>query len=351
MRPPRGHEHRTRRRPGGREGSPNPGRVAAVQALMAVEDGAFLEDVLDGAPLRPNDRGLAWFVAHGALRRRASIDAALRPFLRTPLGGLDAGVRATLRAATFERLHGRAQAHAVVHEAVETARVVGVGRASGLVNAVLRRVCASNTLSRDEALEHPAWIIERWTERYGVAATDAWCETNNEPPPLTLVGPDVSAWGPAIESDGRTLTPAHAAGQPVQDAVVVQGHRGPIDGLPGFAEGRFWVQDAAAVAVADLASVAPEGTVLDACAAPGGKAFRLASQGARVTAVDRSETRLERVLASRTRLGLDLTCKRHDWSTGPLPDGATYDVVLVDAPCTALGTLRRHPEVRWRRHP
>ena len=277
--------------------------MAAVRALVAVEDGGYLEEVLDVGELAPRDRGLAWFIANGVLRHRRTVDAALRPWLRTPLGGLDPAVRATLRAAAFERLHGRAAPHAVVSEAVETARRVGVGRASGLVNAVVRRVVPATDLRREELLEHPDWLVERWTERYGVTATDAWCASNNEPPPLTLVGLKLSAIRDELAAEGRTLRPARAAGREIPDALTVEGHRGRVEQLPGFEAGAFWIQDCAAIAVADLVPLGEGMTVLDACAAPGGKSFRLASKGAQVLAVDRSRARLDRLTESAGRLG------------------------------------------------
>ncbi len=322
-----------------------------MRALVAVEKGSFLEEALDVGSLQPKDRGLAWFIANGVLRHRRSIDSSLRPLLRAPLGGLDAEVRATLRAGTFERLYGRAAAHAVVHEAVETARAVGAGRASGLVNAVLRRVALPADLERGERLEHPDWLIERWTKRYGAEATDDWCSSNNLPPPLTLAGPRLVEIRGELEGLGYGVSPAHAANTELPDALTVKGHRGPIEALPGFAEGAFWVQDPAAIAVADLLDVEPGSTVLDACAAPGGKTFRLASRGADVLAVDRSEGRLSLVSASLERLKLGATTRLHDWTQGSLQGAPRFDFVLVDAPCSALGTLRRRPEIRWRRHP
>jgi 16S rRNA (cytosine967-C5)-methyltransferase len=162
----------------------NPGRVAAVRALIEVEKGSHVEEALaafapDGGP----DRGLAWFVALGVLRHRSRVDAALRPHLERPVGNLDPGVRAVLRAGAFEKLFARTPPHAVVNEAVNIAQAVGVGRAKGLVNAVLRRVVEPVDLSRAEVLDHPQWLLDRWTKRYGADAVDAWCTRNNEPAP------------------------------------------------------------------------------------------------------------------------------------------------------------------------
>ena len=126
---------------------------------------------------------------------------------------------------------------------------------------------------------------------------------------------------------------------------------GSIADLDGFESGDFWVMDPAAAYVADMVhrAVGGPGTVLDTCAAPGGKTFRLAAHGMRVTATDRDENRLERMAENCHRLRIDVPRLVHDWAVGPHPDLGQFDAVLVDAPCTALGTVRRHPEILWRR--
>lgn len=318
----------------------NPGRVAAIQALMAVDEGKHLEDVLPTLlPEDPRDRGFGWFLAFGVLRRRGQIDTALRALVHQPLSEMDPGVRATLRVGAFESFFGRAKDHAVVSQAVEAARAVGVGRASGLVNAVLRKLPDAPPIHTN----HPSWLAARWKERYGDDATD-WLEANAEPPPVFVVAPGGLPEGLEGEAVGE-----------VADVYRVD-VGGPIPDLPGFDQGAFWVQDLAAVRVADLlADGVGEGSrVLDACAAPGGKTFRLTQRGHEVTAVDKRSSRLAPLREGAARLGIEVTVRAHDWSKGPLPDanGPTlFDAVLVDAPCTGLGTIRRHPEIRWRRQP
>ena len=332
----------------------SPARVAAAQALVKVDQGAHVEDELARlAPEDPRDRAHAWFLALGVLRHRASVDAALRPLLTRPLGGLDPEVRAALRMGAFEKLHGRAADHAVVHEAVEAVKAIGGARASGLVNAVLRKV-KPVPLSDQEALEHPAWLIARWTERYGSEAAATWARSNNEPAPTSVVvHGDVDALAAQLDEAGVQTEAVSVDGRVLDGVLRLVGPEGPIPNLPGFEAGRFWVQDPAAVAVADLVldGVGGKGTrVLDACAASGGKTFRLLSRGAEVTAVDSVGARLQRIREGLQRLGLEATLRHHDWTEGPLPDaGGPFDAVLVDAPCTGLGTVRRHPEIRWRR--
>lgn len=336
---------------GPRPSRANPGRIGAARALLATEEGEALDEVV--AQLLPEegpDRALGWHLALGTVRRQGSVDAALRPLLRQPLDALDAPVRAALRLGAFERLHGRAPAHAVVDQAVEVARALGAGRASGLVNAVLRRVAPPREPSRAVQLDHPAWLVARWDARYGAEATTAWCTANLEPPPLFLVArASAEALAARLADAGVSSEPAHLGGEPVPGVLRVEA-AGRVEVLPGFADGAFWVQDAASAWLTDLVPVEAR-TVLDACAAPGGKSFRLAARGARVTSVDRSARRLERLRDSLRRLGLEATVRVHDWAEGPLAGLGRFDAVLVDAPCTALGTVRRNPEVKWRRGP
>lgn len=329
-------------------------RLAAARALVAIDGGAWSDQALAAnAPADPRERGHAWFLTLGVLQRRGQIDAALRPLVSRPIDGLDPELRAVLRLGTFELLFARTARHAAVSQGVELSRALGLGRASGMANAVLRRVSPAEKLSLHEELDHPAWLVARWTARYGAEAARRWCEANGRPPPLSVVfcdppdEPLLERWRQA----DLDLRAGSAAGQPLAGCWVIEGLQGGVEALPGFVEGAFWVQDPAAVAVADLVQARPGMRILDACAAPGGKSLRLASAGAQVVAVDRPE-RTARLRASIERIGHPIQVVEHDWlSPEPPPLGARFDAVLVDAPCTGLGTVRRHPEIRWRRQP
>lgn len=329
----------------------NPGRVGAARALLAVDEGEALDEASARLlPEEPADRALGWHLAFGVVRRRASVDAALRPWLRQPLDALDPPVRASLRVAAYELLYGRAKAYAAVDQGVETARALGAGRASGLVNAVLRRVVPLTSPSRAVLLDHPAWLVARWDARYGPEATEAWCTSNLEPPPLFVVGRgDAAGLAGQLAEAGALATPAEVKGVVVPGVLRLEGG-GRVEELPGYATGAFWVQDVASAWMTDLVPAEAQ-RVLDACAAPGGKTFRLAARGAQVVATDRSPLRLERLTASLARLDLTADVRVHDWERGPVDGLGTFDAVLVDAPCTALGTLRRNPEIKWRRGP
>jgi 16S rRNA (cytosine967-C5)-methyltransferase len=327
----------------------NPGRIAAVRALIDVERGGFADDsLLPYLPKAPRDRGLARHLCFGVLRRRGEVDGALRLVLKQPLQALEPPVRAILRVGAFEKLLSRTREHAVVHQTVELCRPLKAGRAKGLVNAVMRRVKPNEALTRSERLNHPEWLVERWEERYGAEATGQWCQENNEPPSLFIVG-KVGYEPEALRAAGLEVNPVELGGGVLQQVWRLSGQGGAVSDLPGFAEGHFWVQDAAAVLMVDLLGEVKGKRVLDACAAPGGKSFRLASRGANVLCSDISPKRLNRVKESAVRLDCPLETVAHDWEQGALDVEDPFDAVLVDAPCSGIGVIRRRPEIRWRR--
>jgi 16S rRNA (cytosine967-C5)-methyltransferase len=329
--------------------------VVAARALVAVEEGWNAEDALArDLPEGPDGR-LAWHIVFGVLRNRSKVDAALRPFLKQPLAALDAPVRAVLRLGAFEKLFSRTPDHAVVQQAVEVAKRAGAKRASGLVNAVLRRVREPTGMSRPEQLDHPAWLVARWDARYGPEVTDAWCARNRVIPPICLVARDAARLA-------ETLSERDMSGAPeamLQGVVLPRTRVVPASSdLPGVDEGTAWVQDPSSVMVADrfASHLPPGGRVLDACAAPGGKSARLWSSGFPVTSTD-VEGRMLKLHANRERIAAEAPetpawkARPFDWLTEDPAGLGTFDGVLVDAPCTGLGTLRRHPEIRWRRKP
>ncbi len=322
----------------------NPGRAAAVQALMVVDRGEHAEDALARlAPADPADRSLAWHLVLGVLRNRSAIDSILQQAARRATKNLDSEALAALRMGIFELRRSRVPPHAAVDQAVEACRALGAGHAAGFVNAVLRNQ-GSFEPEPDARLGHPTWLVGRWRTRYGPAA-EQWMEANNTPPPVYIVAKeDPGGVARAFQHAGMSLHPVTGPLFRLPEG------SGVIEELPGFVEGRWWVMDPAALAVAGLVGDLTEGTeVLDTCAAPGGKSFRLASRGARVFATDVDEARLARVQEGAERLDLPVWSAVHDWSAGPM--NRTFPVVLVDAPCTGLGVLRRHPDIRWRRQP
>ena len=316
----------------------NPGRIAALKTLMAVEQGEHAEDRLAQlAPARGPDRGLSWHLALGTLRWQGALDHALRPLLSRPIARLDPAVRCALRMGTFEAHMSNAPARAVVHQTVEAVKRVGMRRASGMVNAVLRK-SVQEPLSSDASHHLPPWLAARWINH-----TD-WLVRIKKPAPLCIAGSDL---------EDLALQPATLHGEAMKDLWVLPTGSGAVSDVDGFEEGRFWVMDSAAAKVADAVAAATPGggTVLDACAAPGGKTFRMVQSDLVVTPVDVSTERIERLQQNAARLRVRVSPVVHDWLTGSMADGRQYDSVLVDAPCTGLGTVRRHPEIIWRRQP
>lgn len=326
------------------------GRSVAARVLVAVEMGEHadvaLEQATRGQPVEV--RRAAWAMALGVLRERARVDAALSTVLDRPQSELQPEVLAAMRLGVWERLLAGTPDHAAVDQAVEVVRALGVGRASGFVNAVVRRAHLPDQLDRATQLGQPEWLASRWDDRYGAVATEAWCARGASPPPVFLVAKDDAAVDELCAS-----LPEAAVVAGVPRLVVIPRAPGAIPDIPGFREGRFWVQDLGSVRIADL--VVGEGvrTVLDACAAPGGKTLRLAAHRLQVHAVDRGGPRQDRLFHAVRRVGFaeSVSIASHDWRTGPLPALPWFDAVLVDAPCSGLGTWRRRPDVRWRRTP
>ena len=323
-------------------GRVSPGRISAARALLDIEAGARAEEALAAhAPADGAERAFAWNLTLGVLRARPELDAVIERVARRPLYTLEPMVRALLRAGIWELRYSRVPPHAAVDQAVEASRRLRVGHAAGFINAVLRR---QGGVEVDGGLGHPDWLRRRWEGRYGAEAARRWMEGNNRPAPIHLAAKeDPAGVSREFQHRGLTLTPAGAS------LFRLPPGAGAIPELPGYAEGRWWVMDPAAAAVADLIP-ADAGRALDCCAAPGGKSFRMLSRGLSVVATDGSAERLARVREGAARLGFGadrLSVAAHDWERGPLSD--KFPAVLVDAPCTSLGLLGRHPDIRWAR--
>ncbi len=319
-------------------------RRAALTALEQVFDkGAALDAALDGQPgyrkLEPRDRGFARALAAAAVRRCGALDAAVAGFTAKPL---PAGSRAqlVLRLGAAELLILNTPPHAAVDAAVALmAEAREDIRYKGLANAVLRKVAAAGPALLDAAdpLEDlPGWLAARWRAAYGEEAARAMAAAGAREPTLdiTLKDPaEANLWAERLEA---VLLPGGS---------LRRERIGDVTALPGFAEGAWWVQDAAAAIPARLLGAKAGERVLDLCAAPGGKTLQLAAAGADVTALDRSEARLKRVRDNLDRTGLEAKIVAADARS--FKPGAPYDAILLDAPCTATGTLRRRPDAAW----
>ena len=311
----------------------DPTRDAAFALLSAVLDRrAPLDAALAGlADIAPRDRAAAHRIAAAVLRRLGSLDAILDPHLRR---APPAPVRHILRIGAAQLALLGAPAHAAVSTAVGLAHARGLGKFAGLVNAVLRKVSADGAAALEALdsprLDTPAWLWASWG-----AAARAIATTHQGEAPLDLTLKD----GAAVPEGGERL-PTGSVRLPAGTDVTQ---------LYGYAAGTLWVQDAAAALPARLLGDVAGRRVLDLCAAPGGKTAQLAAAGAAVTALDRDARRLARLRENLDRLGLaaeTVAADALDWRPAQ-----TFDSILLDAPCSATGTIRRHPEILHLRRP
>lgn len=313
-------------------------RAAAARMVQAVTDGGIpLADQLAKgalAGLDPADRARSQRLALTTLRSLGQADRVLSPHMRKLPPPM---VRAVMRLAVSEMLAEGAPAHAVVGAAVAIVRSGGrkTEGFSGMVNAVLRRA-AEVTMADFAELESqplPGWLRGRLMSAWGKKATMAMERAHARGAPVDLTPRDGDAGALAARLGGLVLPTG---------SVRLQAH-GQISALPGYAAGDWWVQDAAAALPARVLAAQPGERVLDLCAAPGGKTMQLAAAGAEVTALDLSPDRMARLHENLLRCGLaaqTVVADALDW----LP-GAPFDAILLDAPCSATGTIRRHPDL------
>lgn len=301
---------------------------------MPLDD--ILDDLARGTGLDPRDEALARAIAIVTFRRLGTLRHAIRTRLDRGLPK-ERELLALLLIGGTQILFLDIPDHAAVDTAVELARAdPRLRHASGLVNALLRRLSREKEAilsDEDPWRDTPDWLKARWIAAYGEAEAQAIAEAHRSSASVDLtVRDDPEGWAERL---GGLLLPTGS---------VRLRERTAIRDLPGFSEGMWWVQDAAAALPARLLAAQPGEAVADLCAAPGGKTAQLAAAGASVLAVDRSAKRLQRVEENLARLGLSADTRALDaleLESGP------FDAVLLDAPCLATGTIRRHPDVAW----
>ena len=297
------------------------------------------------ATLEPRDRAFARLLVATTLRRLGQIDALLHRCLARPLPPRAGPVLHILRLGAAQLLFLGTPPHAAVDSTVALASGAALAGFRGLVNAVLRRLDREArpwVAAQDEAvLNLPDWLLQSWTKAYGEERARAIAALHLREPPTDFAVPaDPGNWAAAL---GGFVLPTGA----VRRSPEAGG--GAIEALPGYAEGAWWVQDAAAQLPVRLFGDVAGREVLDLCAAPGGKTAQLAAGGARVTAVDHDAERLRRVALNMARLRLTARLVEADITRWRPERPAEF--VLLDAPCSATGTIRRHPDVPWQKNP
>ncbi len=346
-----------------------PARTAAFTALRDVNAGrADLPAAL--ASVRPalqdeRDRALATDLVTGTLRWQRQLDHLIEHFARRPQSRLDFEVLQILRLGAYQLLHlDRVPAAAAVNDAVAMTRRARKTSAAGLVNAVLRAISRSSHRLPlpprppdgeplpylEVSLSHPRWLAERWLSRYGFEAAEAWEQFNNAAAPLTLrvnrLKVEREALVLALASHGVEVKAARYA---PDGLIVTSGNplRTPLAGT-----GQFVLQDEASQLVALLGAPEPRMRVLDTCASPGGKTTAMAAMAGDRAQIVATDVRSQRIQLLRETVSVSGASHIHvlqaDLEAG-LPFGPEFDVVFVDAPCSGLGTVRRDPDIRWRR--
>jgi 16S rRNA (cytosine967-C5)-methyltransferase len=321
-------------------------RVALDLLVSCLDKGQALDDALARhqgfAGLDPRDRAFVRLLLATTLRRLGEIEEVLGFLIERPLDGANAAGRQVLRLGAAQLLFLGTPPHAAVDTSVRLVVDAGLPHLKGLANAVLRRISRDGPAllgDRDPArLNTPQWLWDSWTESYGEEATRAIAAAHLIEAPLDLTTrSNTDFWAGRLE------------GEVLPTGTIRREGGGIVTELPGFAEGAWWVQDAAATLPARLLGNIVGKQVADLCAAPGGKTLQLAAAGAHVTAVDISARRMARVAENLARAGLAADLVTAD--VGKWVTSASFDAILLDAPCSATGTFRRHPEVLYRARP
>jgi 16S rRNA (cytosine967-C5)-methyltransferase len=335
----------------------------AVDALLRVEDGAFahilVPQLLRGSELEPRDRALVTDFVYGTIRMQRTLDVLLTTVSNREIDALDPPVRAALRLGAYQLLVG-VPAHAAVGETVGVVDTSARGFVNGVLRALARNGPPFELPGGDDVesvairTSHPDWIVRTFCETFGVPDAIATLELDNDAPPVTL---RVNRMRSSVESVTSEL---RAAGAEVEPGTLAAGallvrHTGDLAALPVIAEGRATPQDQASQAIVAVLDPHPGERILDLASAPGGKATaaaeRMGADGL-VVAADLHPGRVRTVLRAAERIGVrDVIAPIVADGRHPAVRAGAFDRVLLDAPCSGLGVLRRRPDARWRVEP
>jgi 16S rRNA (cytosine967-C5)-methyltransferase len=339
----------------------------ALEVLLAVDtqeaySNLALQSALARHPLSPKDTALATEIVYGTVQRLNTLDYRILPFLKQPIGKLDPWVRNLLRLSAYQLDYlERVPDFAIINEAVEIAKRRN-SRLSGFVNGVLRNLLRSGQAKYPSAAKdplrhvsllhsHPEWLVEEWAEQYGMEQTTAICQANNNRPSLSLrvnrlrnTREDLLQ---ALAEEGMEARPSDVS----PDGVVLSAGM-DVTRLQAFRDGRCTVQDESSMLVAPCVDPQPGMRVLDACAAPGGKTTHLAElmrdQG-EIVAADIHPHKVELIRTATARLGMQTVRPTTGDILDLLPNLGMFDSILLDAPCSGFGVIRRKPDIKWRK--
>lgn len=335
-------------------------RIAAALALTAVmRDGQSLTHALNvyGQDVIERDKGLVQELCFGVARYAPAFELLSAKLIDKPIKAKETDIKALLFIGIYQLLYMRIPNHAAINSVVEAAKTLKKNWATGLLNGVLRRltrdgesITASLAHIPQYAYAHPQWLIElvikAWPEHWRTIL-----EGNNQHPPLTL---RVNQKQLSRSDFAKHLVVPHSLGEFSAQAITLD-EASAVPELPGFAQGWFAVQDEAAQLSADLLQLQPHQRVLDACCAPGGKSCHILEKQpdiAELVAIDLDEQRMTRVADNLARLGHKATLIVADAAdTQAWWDGKPFDRILLDAPCSATGVIRRHPDIKLLRRP
>lgn len=320
-------------------------RRLAIETLEAILAGgvAFDEHAVNDVTLKnlaPRDRAFFLTLVMTALRRRGEAENVIKSFLATPLPRKSGLTSLILLLGTVQLLFLGVAPHAAIDLSVRLARIDSEARHfAGLINAVLRKIATGgHSLLRDAdaaKLNTPMWLWSRWCDTYGQPVTEAIAQAHGHEPPLDITVKDNNAlWSERL---GGLLLPT--------GTIRLKPNQGMVDLLPGYSDGAWWIQDAAASMPVKLLGDLTGKTALELCAAPGGKTIQLCAAGADVNAVDISANRLKRLAENLNRARFHPKVIQGD--AMQYDPQRQFDAVLLDAPCSATGTIRRHPDLPY----
>ena len=344
----------------------SPARKLAVEILLKWDKkrsyiNLLLSAILSRSNLSQQDRAFVSELVYGTIKFKLTLDWAISQVSRLSFSQIEPEVAWALRVGAYQLFFTRVPAYAAINETVSAVKSLANPGAGKFVNAVLRKLAETNPLENiesDDRVEyltvkysHPRWLVEKWLSEFSsLEEVEKLLQSNNQSPPLSL---RVNTLKISLEELEKLLEKrglSFKRGRFSLDCLYIENWRGNLEKLEEFKKGYFYLQDEASMVVSEVLSPQPGERILDVCAAPGGKTTHLAQlmkDEGEIVAVDVNHSRLKLVLENASRLGIkSIVTVERDARELDFPQGS-FDAILVDAPCSGLGVLRRKPDIRW----